>query len=377
VFTEKNMTGDILNLTFLRQNSSNWSVKDALERSSTSTSTSIPRSGSTVGVENPRFRGVSKRTYVGPRCHVNSIMHQYGIQGSLVYWSAMRQVDRKRDIVMVRRKTNSWGEEKLFKDEDFDPLMYHATTEGGRRLVFLTQYQGNGRMYIVDPSLRREKCYTGFYIELDNVGLLAPLTYDLRGFQLIDVTGTQHGNFSLVPDGMSDYDCMLSTINWIRYINPYCTPTSRTVGILRYGFLEKKGIINSAFRKRLFLLSSDGQMKYFKPESCAPQGKIDLEGIHKIEWLDPRQGSSLFSKIALQMQTQFRLTDQTARIWILSSPSKKDAKSWIDFIDIVAKGGDIDDDEGDAENIELKKIEKITRGKIRANARRKSSLVVA
>lgn len=64
--------------------------------------------------------------------------------------------------------------------------------------------------------------------------------------------------FSIVP--VDEEDGRQGILNWLKYIKKYLPHQCRFVQILRMGFLSKRGVVNTSFKKRWFVLTSDGMV---------------------------------------------------------------------------------------------------------------------
>lgn len=98
-------------------------------------------------------------------------------------------------------------------------------------------------------------------------------------------------------------------------------------GIIKQGWLQKRGEKNKGWKKRYFVLNQYKQIKYYQDqEKKSFQGAIDLNGVLKVENGDIISSNSKEKKYTFQL-----LTDK--RIWILSSNSLNERRSWSELID--------------------------------------------
>lgn len=281
----------------------------------------------------------------------------WGIQGTFILASAMRTVGIKREVKlqsMVRRGSVFGGDspekEARKQDDDFEASFPHgATSEALRRLVVLTNYRGEGRLYIMDLKKPNNTAFMVCLTKLN--GPKVSSAGSLRTFELpLASTETENVSLEFEPEGVGHSDSLRLCTEWIRHLHAYCGPGA--VGLLKYGGLEKQGLVNKQFRRRLFTLATDGTMAYYKPDTTAKQGHIDLHGLKALEWLKEVEGKKgLFGMAGKAMKggemTKFQLTDHQDRKWVLASKHQDDAILWGNKIYRVAFGDDHDNKSDD------------------------------
>ena len=84
------------------------------------------------------------------------------------------------------------------------------------------------------------------------------------------------------------------------------------LGILRQGFLDKKGVLNPSFQRRWFVLRNLSMTYYKSSQDTTAQGTIAL------------------SAASLQVLTRFEfiLSVNTGRDFVLSASLEKDMRRW-------------------------------------------------
>ena len=298
---------------------------------------------------------VSKLMVLRRRVQDPLVGEGWGIQGTFILTSAMRTVGTKREAKiqsMVRRGSvfgDSPEKEARKQDDDFEASFPHgATNEALRRVVVLTNYCGEGRLYIIDPKKPNNTAFMVCLTKLNGPRVSSAGT--LRTFELpLASTETENVSLEFEPDGVGHTDSLRLCTEWIRHLHAYCGPGA--VGLLKYGGLEKQGLVNKQFRRRLFTLASDGTMPYYKADSTAKQGHIDLHGLQALEWLKEVEGKKgIFGMAGKAMKgemTKFQLTDHQDRKWVLASKHQDDAIIWGNKIYLVAFGDEHGDDDDD------------------------------
>ena len=280
----------------------------------------------------------------------------WGIQGTFIFCGTMRSVTKKREQItevskLISRRPSIFGglEDKRITEDDLleHSICDESTKVNGdvaRRIVVLTNYHGQGRLYIIDPRNPGKMPGGCFMIYL-------PRTHGPRfspegnmccfHLPMVNKAGDRERTTILFePEGITNYDSLRLNMEWIRHLHPYCGRDG-AVGILKYGPLEKEGMGNKQLRLRTFVLTTDGTMHYYKPDNTSHQGFIDLRGLKALQWIRDAEQKATFFKNAMKRDlTKFQLTDRNGRAWVLASRHKEDAVLWGNKIYLVAFGED-------------------------------------
>jgi hypothetical protein len=130
---------------------------------------------------------------------------------------------------------------------------------------------------------------------------------------------------SMSPDD-SEQDM---TSRWLNQIHTVCKRHPVAQIIVKRGYLQKRGRLNTAFRWRWFELSSDLKLRYFKADPTRLyKGQIDLSllDIH----IDGKGVSRFEKELLLSMR-------QISRKWVLRDDNESDLETWrVAIFDLVS-----------------------------------------
>ena len=107
------------------------------------------------------------------------------------------------------------------------------------------------------------------------------------------ITGAQrqrHMTLQLIPQAVSEEEAVRTVQRWIDYIFPFCHPSCECDEIFHYGFMQKRGVSNSQYQVRWFVLTSNLQLVYYRTKrNCTRElleqvgtsfkGEIDLSQV--------------------------------------------------------------------------------------------------
>ena len=175
---------------------------------------------------------------------------------------------------------------------------------------------------------------------------LAPSVIWMNAIELTDESGAM---WHLCPDDISCYNNCLSLNNqnyknfvqklekkdgisiipepsscriWLRMLSQLCPSQVYVVHILHEGFLSKRGRLNTAFRRRWFIMTSECQLLYYSRSEIPGQSKFKgCLNLMSVSSVDIHENGKDF------------VVRTSARDWVLRADSRRESESWKFAID--------------------------------------------
>lgn len=194
-----------------------------------------------------------------------------------------------------------------------DESFAHLTTSGGHyQIVVLSIQLGENLISILDPTTLS----LNLQVRLNEVSLVGPSDRVVNSITILDKS--PHGfRLDLLLDHTNELDSRLLTSRWLQHISMLRNFDRCVKIILKRGYLQKRGRLNTAFRWRWFELSSDLKLRYFKDDaSRAYKGVIDLSMV---------DGQGV-SRSDLELILNMRKINRT---WILKGENEREAEEWV------------------------------------------------
>lgn len=230
----------------------------------------------------------------------------------------------ERNVKSDSTKKSQWYEESFAS----------LTAPGGQQqVVVLSTILGTNVLSFLDPPT----LMLNFQIRLDHVSTIGPADKVVNAISIND--RSQHG-FCMQStfDGGHELDPPMLTSRWLHHISMLQNFSRSVKIILKRGYLQKRGRLNTAFRWRWFELSSDLKLRYFKDDNGrAYKGVIDLS------MLDASMEDQGVTRSDLEIVLNMR---KISRKWVLKGENEKEAEEWILVMRAVfqlIEGGDQDD----------------------------------
>jgi hypothetical protein len=111
---------------------------------------------------------------------------------------------------------------------------------------------------------------------------------------------------------------------WLHHLSLLCSSRAYTVHILHEGFLSKRGRLNTAFRKRWFIMTSEMVLLYYSRSEHAGQSKFK-GALNVLDVLD----------VVINENGKDFVIHTSSRDWVLRADSEKEALFWKKSIDLV------------------------------------------
>lgn len=193
--------------------------------------------------------------------------------------------------------------------------------------AILIEHQGQGNLMLFEyPAFFYQR-----FIRLKNIIEISPSTLAYQGIDLKDSLGLQ---WRMIPVGTDGYDSSASLQRWLSYLRLYCSPQSKHVDIVKTGWLSKRGKINTNYRRRCFVMTSNHFFRYFKDSSIGTvcKGSIDFRSVKSIDhgetggigWISPKK--IIEKEIILKTST---------RVWTLKADSVEEANEWFELFNAI------------------------------------------
>ena len=159
----------------------------------------------------------------------------------------------------------------------------------------------------------------------------------LHGIELHEGVGAdQVCTMLFVPIGIEPSEHCRVVQRWIEHLLPYCAPDCTTSSYLHYGELRKRGVTNSSFQLRYFILTSEPVMRYYRlgrgmqheeTAGSSFKGEIDLSGV-KVEDIVRD-----YMKPNTTVGTpNFSIKTKSGRTYYLCAEDLRSAEFWYDHI---------------------------------------------
>jgi hypothetical protein len=127
--------------------------------------------------------------------------------------------------------------------------------------IILAEWQGNGRLYLFDPI-------TWILYGRIHCQHISKLTINAKDASIIDLVDKKDNNWFLRPEivadrDLNDRDCgKMGMKIWLTSIASYCRGAITVENIVYKGQLSKRGKVNTAFKRRWFILLVDNHRHY-------------------------------------------------------------------------------------------------------------------
>lgn len=185
-----------------------------------------------------------------------------------------------------------------------------------KQLAILYRLQGRFFITLVDP-LTNSITST---IRLEDICKIGPADKVLFAIEMYD----EHNNiWQLSPEGLDESDTQKLASRWLNYLWSVCSSPTMVYTVIKRGYLQKRGKVNTAFKWRWFELGSDLKFRYFKdPVSKIYKGQIDLVQLDSFS-LDEKSIVKQDKELVLYMNSSID------RAWILRAENSEEASSWL------------------------------------------------
>lgn len=111
---------------------------------------------------------------------------------------------------------------------------------------------------------------------------------------------------------------------WLHHLALLCSSRAYAVRILHEGFLSKRGRVNTAFRRRWFIMTSEMVLLYYSRSEYAGQSKFK----GALNLLDVRD-------VVVHENGKDIAIHTSTRDWVLKAESEKEATAWQHVIERI------------------------------------------
>ena len=206
-------------------------------------------------------------------------------------WISMRRLSKKRGGTSGKRSSGDWT----------------------RKFAAVRVENGHGVVYLFDKTgANRFGCFEcSHLIDLDYLEKIRPAEDQLSSLIIED----RDGNGWLIRVEYSPEEGHHHhSARWLDVLSRWCDVEHDVVRIVRGGWLSKRGLINTGFRKRWMALDSAHMLRYYKDSSGLLRGEICMRTVHAVEWEEESEYFTI-------------LTDD--RDWQLCAYSVAEAAGWV------------------------------------------------
>mmetsp|Transcript_63726 Transcript_63726/g.101414 ORF Transcript_63726/g.101414 Transcript_63726/m.101414 type:complete len:368 (+) Transcript_63726:30-1133(+) len=196
------------------------------------------------------------------------------------------------------------------------------------RWCVVSQQNGNLRLLYYESKLSKHLCGSIEFLHIYDVKAVLPhkSSYDLNflgrlpmNIKLTNELRTElKYAFIVYTRKRKYYFAAFDPKNFEQWMNLF--DKYICCGVLKRGYLQKRGGTNTAFKRRYFVLKNNKMLKYYANESCDKYlGSIPLNAVIKLKAHKDKD------------KYTFHLVTEN-RIWILCAPTFKDRKQWMSAI---------------------------------------------
>ena len=160
-----------------------------------------------------------------------------------------------------------------------------SRTQFDRLYAVVSYFRGHGRLFFYDESSNRLLSR----LRLELITGIAVSTRVLNGVELYEGLGRlKHCSVVFVVQCVSQEESSSVTQRWIDHLHPFCHPECSMSRVAYSGQLSKRGMTNSAWQPRYFILTSTPSLTYYKTTTGwqseevlgnTYKGNIDLNGL--------------------------------------------------------------------------------------------------
>ena len=164
--------------------------------------------------------------------------------------------------------------------------------------------------------------------------------------------------WQLQPEGVDDEDARFATQRWLLYMGLFTQGSHRpslypslapsllpapVVRILASGYLSKKGVINTMYKRRWFVVTSSNELRYYRDENGTLKGFVQLSDVDAILMLTGKPWTAeeafkgkAISKSGANADNWKVIVLRTAdRPWWLQADTVEDAVLWVELLSTV------------------------------------------
>ncbi len=153
--------------------------------------------------------------------------------------------------------------------------------------AMVTTFQNRGFLFLMDDS----SAVVVSRLRLDLVTQIGISSRILNGVELYEGLGEDKRCLLVfVAQALIQDEACRVAQRWVDHMAPFCHPDCRVTNILHYGMMQKRGVTNSAFQPRFFVLTSALSLAYYRVAAgkqsedsvgSTYKGEINLMGVQE------------------------------------------------------------------------------------------------
>lgn len=225
------------------------------------------------------------------------------------------KISSKESIAHHGRRwvAHGWISIKRRRQEGVDASAKGPFEDWTRRFAALRAANGVGLVYLFEKTgATRRGCFECTQlIDLENLDRLRPAEDQVGSLVIGDVRGS---TWTIRVEYSHEEDHHHRSAQWLDVLSRYCSVKHDVVRVLRGGWLSKRGLINTGFRRRWMTLDSAHMLRYYKDGTGLLRGQICMRTVREIEW---EEDSEYFNILT------------SDRDWQLCASSVAEAADWI------------------------------------------------
>lgn len=111
--------------------------------------------------------------------------------------------------------------------------------------------------------------------------------------------------------------------------NYYCKP--KVVLIIKQGWLQKRGRINTSYKNRFFVLTNDFKLRYFKDDTNH-QNYSNYKGMIDLTLTDYDESNRFNSIVCFDKDIIINMKKRKGRVWTIRAESNVEGKEWVEVL---------------------------------------------
>jgi uncharacterized membrane protein YgcG len=214
---------------------------------------------------------------------------------------------------------------RIHRSEEFAaPASAASPAEWRRQCAALYVSLGVASLYLLDPVTMLPSAR----ISLRDVHKISPTVKYLHCLDLEDRAGCI---WQIAPEGLDADDVRGAAQRWLIALSAVTSPTTtEVVHVVKCGYLSKRGQLNTALKRRWFVLCTDYSLRYYKDDLLGGhKGVIDLATVGKVQDSTAAAISSLSGEVVRFDRDLVVRVHANTRQYAIQAEDAAAAEAWI------------------------------------------------